>query len=342
MSSASFQGIAILGIAALAACSGSPTSVGTTAPTGPAGSEIVVTLAPKTAQVIAGGSVRFSATVTGTADDGVIWSVQEGPTGGSVTAIGVYTAPNGAGTYHVVAASHADPTRQEVAAVTVTATSVIAVSVSPSTASTTTGGSVTFRADVTGTVPGQSTAVTWSVREAGGGSIGQATGVYLAPATPGTFTVVATSVADGSRTGTASVTVTATPVIAVSVSPVSATLNACLSVTFSATLSGAANRSVVWSVQEGSAGGTITAGGVYTAPSNAGTYHVVATSQADPSKSATATVAVTDRILSVSVSPPDISVPAGGSTQFTATVTTTCGATTITYVATASGVTQLR
>ena len=86
---------------------------------------------------------------------------------------------------------------------------LIAVSVSPSTASTTAGGSVTFRADVTGTTPGQSTAVTWSVREAGGGSIGRATGVYSAPAAPGTFTVVATSVADGSRTGTATVTVAA-------------------------------------------------------------------------------------------------------------------------------------
>jgi hypothetical protein len=45
-------------------------------------------------------------------------------------------------------------------------------------------------------------------------------------------------------------------------------------------------------VQEGAAGGTITAGGVYTAPSAAGTYHVIGTSAADPSKSATATVVV--------------------------------------------------
>jgi hypothetical protein len=47
-----------------------------------------------------------------------------------------------------------------------------------------------------------------------------------------------------------------------------------------------------WTVEEGEAGGTVTSGGVYVAPSAAGTYHLVATSVADPSKAATATIAV--------------------------------------------------
>jgi glucuronoarabinoxylan endo-1,4-beta-xylanase len=46
-------------------------------------------------------------------------------------------------------------------------------------------------------------------------------------------------------------------------------------------------------VQEGSAGGGVSASGLYTAPSSGGTYHVVATSQADATKSASATVTVT-------------------------------------------------
>jgi hypothetical protein len=82
---------------------------------------------------------------------------------------------------------------------------------------------------------------------------------------------------------------------------------------------------VTWSVQEGTAGGTITAAGVYTAPANAGTYHVVAASAANPSSTAVAPVAVTDRVLSVAVSPQTVQVPPGGTAQFTATVTTTCG-----------------
>jgi len=50
--------------------------------------------------------------------------------------------------------------------------------------------------------------------------------------------------------------------------------------TFTATVSGAATQSVYWSVKEPD-GGSITPGGVYTAPATPGTYTVTATSQAD-------------------------------------------------------------
>jgi hypothetical protein len=46
---------------------------------------------------------------------------------------------------------------------------------------------------------------------------------------------------------------------------------------------------VTWSVLEGAAGGTITAAGFYTAPDHLGTYHVVASSATDRSKTVTAT-----------------------------------------------------
>jgi hypothetical protein len=59
---------------------------------------------------------------------------------------------------------------------------------------------------------------------------------------------------------------------------------------FTATVTGTTNPAVTWSVQE-QAGGTVAAG-LYTAPWVNGTYHVVAKSVADPTKSATATVAV--------------------------------------------------
>ena len=61
---------------------------------------------------------------------------------------------------------------------------------------------------------------------------------------------------------------------------------------FSANVINSANQAVTWSIQEGSAGGAISNTGVYTAPPVDGVYHIVATSQADPSKSAVATVAV--------------------------------------------------
>jgi hypothetical protein len=50
---------------------------------------------------------------------------------------------------------------------------------------------------------------------------------------------------------------------------------------------------VGWSIEEGAVGGTITADGVYTAPSHNGAFHVVATSTSVPSTTATASVTVT-------------------------------------------------
>ena len=49
---------------------------------------------------------------------------------------------------------------------------------------------------------------------------------------------------------------------------------------------------MTWSVLEGATGGTITAAGFYTAPDHLGTYHVVASSTTDRSKTVTATVQV--------------------------------------------------
>ena len=43
-------------------------------------------------------STTFNASITGTSDQGVTWSVTEGTTGGSITTQGVYTAPGSAGT----------------------------------------------------------------------------------------------------------------------------------------------------------------------------------------------------------------------------------------------------
>ncbi|ADO75418.1 Ig-like domain-containing protein [Stigmatella aurantiaca] len=83
-----------------------------------------------------------------------------------------------------------------------------------------------------------------------------------------------------------------TPTVEVSVSPVSASLAPSTTRFFSATVSHASDTRVSWSVREGAAGGTIDAAGQYTAPATEGTYHVVATSVEDPTRSATALVSV--------------------------------------------------
>ncbi len=172
---------------------------------------IAVTITPRSTSVAAGGTASFSAAVAGTSSGqstAVTWAVQE-MSGGAIDAGGTYVAPSNAGTYHVIASSVADPSSKDSATVTVTpGPPVISVTISPASASTTTGGTVPFTATVIGTTAGQSTAVTWSVQEPGGGTI-NSSGTYTAPASAGTYHVIAKSVADISKTKTAAVTVTA-------------------------------------------------------------------------------------------------------------------------------------
>jgi hypothetical protein len=199
----------------------------------------------------------------------------------------------------------------------------VEVTINPPSVSLTAGGGTSFAAQVTGTA---NTAVTWSITEGAAGGAITSGGAYTSPATAGTFHVVATSQVDAAASATATVTVTLAAPVTVTLNPPSASLDACRTVTFTATVTGNSDTRVTWSVTEGASGGSVSTGGVYTAPNAIGTFHVVATSRADPTKSQTAAVTVgAERILTVTVSPPQVTLPTSGTTQFTATVQTTCG-----------------
>ena len=283
-----------------------------------AAAQVLVAVDPATATVPAGGSRSFTAAVTGTTTRTVTWTIQEGSSCGSVSATGVYTAPNAGATCRVVATSVADATKSGMATVTVTPPPPHVVTVTPGSASVLTGGTYTFGATVTGTTAGESVAVTWSV-PAGSGTINASTGVYVAPATAGTYVVTATSVATPSGTATATVTVTAPPppppAIAITISPTTATLDACTSRVFTAAVTNSSNTAVNWTVVD-AGGGTVTSG-TYLAPTTPGTYRVLATSVADPTKTAQATVTVgPERVLSVAVTPGSGTVQANGTLAF--------------------------
>jgi hypothetical protein len=112
----------------------------------------------------------------------------------------------------------------------------------------------------------------------------------------------------------------------VTLSPESANLDACQPASFGALVTGSANSGVSWSVQEGDAGGTISAEGVYTAPSAPGTYHVIATTSADATRSVAGTVTVgPEKVLSVAITPGNGTALANGTLAFSAMVTTSCG-----------------
>ncbi len=234
-----------------------------------------ISITPTSMSLMAGGTQQFAATVTGTSNTAVTWSA----TGGSISSNGMFTAPMNGGSYTVKATSMADSTKSASAAVNVAS---VSVNINPINAVVAAGGTQQFSAAASGTA---NTAVTWSLAS-GSGTV-SSTGLYTAPATAGSATVMATSVADPSKVAIATVTIAAP--VSVSVTPASKTINVNGTAQFAASVTGSSNTAVNWSAS----GGSISSSGFYTAPASAGTYTVRATSAADPTKSASATVTVT-------------------------------------------------
>jgi hypothetical protein len=108
--------------------------------------------------------------------------------------------------------------------------------------------------------------------------------------------------------------------ISLAISPTSASMQVGKTQQFTATVTGSTNTAVNWSAT----GGTISSSGLYTAPNTAGSYMVRATSVADTSKLASATVNVTaPTVVAISISPTSASLLTNGTQQFSATVSGT-------------------
>jgi hypothetical protein len=270
-----------------------------------------ISVTPTSKTLTSGQSATFTASVTGTSNNGVNWSLS--PAVGSISN-GVYTAPALVTTSQSVtvkATSAADSTKSATAIVSLTPS--VSISMTPSSASLTAGQSSTFKATVSGS---SNTSVDWSMSP----SLGTlAAGVYTAPATIAsaqTVTVTAASAADPTKNVSAHVSLVP---VAVTVSPTAASLTGGQSTTLKATVTGSSNTTVNWSVSP--AVGTI-AGGVYTAPAtvaSAQSVTVKATSAADATKSASATIALSP--VGITVSPSAASLSQGQSATLTATVT---------------------
>jgi hypothetical protein len=191
--------LAAVSLALVAGCGGgsSPSVEGTGL-----GSATTVAVTPADATVFQGATMQFQATVQGQSNQAVTWSISQGGLG-TIDSTGLYTAPKDAsgGPFRVVATSQAQLSVTGTAEVTV---APIKVTVSPGTVTLAPGGTKTFTANIDGL---DDKRVTWSVQETAGGLINN-TGFYAAPASMGFFHVVATSVADGTKSGSASITVT--------------------------------------------------------------------------------------------------------------------------------------
>ena len=243
-------------------------------------------VSPTSATLRASQTQQFKATVTGTSNATVTWSLN--PFVGTITSVGLYTAPasiSSSQSVNVIATSAADSRKTATAVVSLKPT--VTVAVSPNSATFRASQTQQFKATVTGT---SNSAVTWSLNPVVG-TINSA-GLYTAPASLSssqTVNIIATSSADSTKTATAIVSLQ--PSVSVVVSPTGAALRASQTQQFKATVAGTSNTAVTWSLNP--AVGTVNSTGLYTAPgsiSSSQNVNVIATSAADTTKTATATV----------------------------------------------------
>jgi uncharacterized protein (DUF1800 family) len=284
--------------------------------------------------VARGGSRQQSAYVP-LSPNTVVWSVNGTPGGdatyGTVTSSGLYQAPAvipAANTVEVRATSTAFPDRSGAVTLTITQPQVQVWSVYPS------------------SVPAGTYAIRLNGSNFHAGTVVHANGVALPTTYVSATSVLATGTATAAQAGTnvkitavntglggmtsssVNLAITAPVAIAVAINPSSATVVAGATRQFSASVSGTSVTGVTWSVN-GIAGGDITVGtvsaaGLYTAPAAVpvGAVTVRATSVADPTKGAQASVTVQPPPPPVvAVSPATVAVQAGGTQSFSANVT---------------------
>src|SRR5271156_5403169 len=290
---------------------------------------ISVTVSPATMSVQVVQSQPFTATVANdSASKGVTWALSgagcSGATCGTLSAASsasgtaiTYTAPVNAPTPPAItltATSVTDPTKTAAAAITITAAPsappAIAVSLLPLTASLQIGLAQPFTATVTNDSANKG--VTWTLSGAGcsGATCGtlsaanSASGAaitYTAPVSvpaPPAVTLTATSVADTTKSAPATITVTSSTAgsVSVTLTPHQGALTLGQSLNFTATVTNdVAAAGVTWSASTGTFSAQTVTTATYVAPASPGSgITVTATSKADVTQSAIATIGVTD------------------------------------------------
>jgi len=296
-----------------------------------------ISVSPSSGTLSAGQAMWFSAVTSD--NSGVSWSLSP-PVG--IIRNGYYSAPTTISTSQTVmltATSLNDPSKNVSVCIYLVGTSggstpsgqppqptpsgqppqsaPTAIQLAPSSISLKQGQAAQFSVSATG---GSAGAVSWSLVPNVGSVVN---GVYTAPSTVTTqtaVTVLATSVSNPVLTASASITLQPpAPSVSLSVLPSSASVTAGGVAVFGANVAGTSNTGVTWSLSPSV--GSIS-NGTYTAPAlitSQQAVTVTATSVADPTKSASAIVTLIPA--AVSLAPSTISLSAGKSAQFTASVT---------------------
>jgi len=283
-----------------------------------------VTVSPATATVQAAQTQTFTATVLNDSRNlGVTWTLSgtgcagnacgtlssaSSASGMPVTYTAPATTPNPP-TVTVTATSVADSTHAASATVTVTQPPpTVVVKVSPTNQKLAVNQTQTFTATVQKDT--QKQGVTWTL--SGSGCTGSACGTlsaassssgvpitYTAPSAapaPGTVTLTATSISDSRVTASATITIFGIPAdLSVTVSPMRGGLTLSQTLKFTASVQNdPLQEGVTWSASGGTFTNVTTASALYHAPAQPGVYAITATSILDVTKSASASIGVTD------------------------------------------------
>jgi len=305
-------------------------------------SDVGISVSPASSAVELGAlqTLQSSITSAGNPSTAVIWKATgagcSGAACGTVNSAGFFTAPQilpSPPAVTVTATSVADPAKSAAASMNMTSHFTLAISAAGSvTAGINAGTSVNLSATispVSGSNP--STEILWSL--SGTGCSGAACGTlasaglntgslstaatYTAPAiapSPAQVTIIATSVADPSKT--AAISVSINPVVSITISPTAATIAPGSTTNFAGMVNGTTNTGVTWDVNGITGGNSIvgsitgapgnTGQAIYTAPVTIPTTNPVAIrarSVADPSETATASVTIGSPPVSIQVSP---------------------------------------
>ncbi|HWY53044.1 MAG TPA: hypothetical protein VNZ03_01185 [Terriglobales bacterium] len=283
--------------------------------TPPPPQSVTVSVSSSVSSVLLGNTLQFTATVTGTSNTAVTWSVNSvaggNSTVGTITNAGLYTAPvdlPNPTNVNIQATSQADASASGSTAVIITSDITVAVATNPANTSTVTpGGTVQLIATVA-SAGHPDVKVNWSANGVANGNstvgtiavTGADTATYTAPGSlpnPNPATITATSVADSRTFASLSLTIKSAVQVTVMPSPVTVRTGATLQ--FTSAVTGTTNTNVNWAVNSVLGGsstlGTISAAGLYLAPASVPSQNPVtisATSVSDPTVSGNAPVTV--------------------------------------------------
>jgi hypothetical protein len=268
----------------------------------PSVTSVSVTCSPSAIQV--GQTSQCTSTVQGAGSFNIAvnWSLA-GTAVGSVDGNGLYIAPatvTSSTQAKVTATSIQDPTKSGSAIIIVSPlpSTIASVSVTCSPSTVQVGGTSQCSATVQGT-GNINSAVIWSIAS-GGGTI-STSGVYTAPNATGSSTVLAVSVQDSTKSGSASITVTSNSppagtvsLVTISCSPLDVQVSQTSQCSANVQGTGAFNSSVTWSVVSG--GGSIDPTGIFTTSSQSGVATIRAISTQDATQSAEITVVISPHV----------------------------------------------